>query len=119
MKYNTPLLLFVLVVAFLASSRRVDENDSGGAFESVSPEAAGFSPEKLARIGEFCDRAGSAALLILYEGRVVYSWGNVNKKYPVYSIRKALLNGLYGIYVDRGIIDTNATLAELGIDDIP
>jgi CubicO group peptidase (beta-lactamase class C family)/glutamine amidotransferase-like uncharacterized protein len=104
---------------FLASVGCTNEMDSVGLFESVAPEAVGFSAEKLARIGEFCDQAGSAALLILHDGKVVYSWGNVNKKYPVHSIRKALLNGLIGIYVDRGIIDTNATLAELGIDDIP
>lgn len=119
MKYNTYILLLVFVVIFPACSGFTDEMDSVGVFESVSPEAVGFSAEKLARISEFCDQAGSAALLILHDGKVVYSWGNVNKKYPVHSIRKALLSGLYGIYIDRGIIDTNATLAELGIDDIP
>jgi CubicO group peptidase (beta-lactamase class C family) len=56
---------------------------------------------------------------VLYDGKVVLSWGDVEKKYPIHSIRKARLNSLYGIYVAKGVIDTSATLEELGIDDIP
>ncbi|MDZ7694815.1 MAG: hypothetical protein U5K69_27475 [Balneolaceae bacterium] len=43
--------------------------------------------------------------------------GDINKKHTVHSIRKALLNSLYGIYADRGVIDTSATLGKLGISD--
>ena len=95
------------------------EKTSVGAFERISPEEAGFSAEKLEAAAAFCDSAGSAALLVLYDGKVVLSWGEVEKKYPIHSIRKAMLNSLFGIYVARGIIDTSATLEELGIDDIP
>jgi CubicO group peptidase (beta-lactamase class C family) len=105
--------------AFLASIACAQSSDSTGTLERIPPEEAGFSVTKLALVEKFCELSGSAALLIVYDGKCVLSWGNVEKKYPVHSIRKALLNGLYGIYVDRGIIDTNATLAELGIDDIP
>ncbi|MBN1212480.1 MAG: serine hydrolase [candidate division Zixibacteria bacterium] len=77
-----------------------------------------MSADRFQRIGEFCEQSGSAALLIIREGKCVYAWGNVQTRYPTHSMRKALLNGLYGIYVDRGVIDTLATLADLNIDDI-
>lgn len=90
-----------------------------GCFETISPEEAGMSGEKLDPIVDFCKERGSAALLILYDGKIVLAWGEVMKKYPVHSIRKAFLNSLYGIHVERGDIDTDMTLDELGIDDIP
>lgn len=90
-----------------------------GVFERISPEEAGFSVEKLDTLVGFCEEAGSAALLILQNGKVVLSWGEVEKEYPIHSIRKSFLNALYGICVSQGFVDTSATLEELGIDDIP
>jgi CubicO group peptidase (beta-lactamase class C family) len=43
----------------------------------------------------------------------------VARKYRVHSIRKPFLSALIGIYAGRGKINLDATLAELGIDDIP
>jgi len=45
--------------------------------------------------------------------------GRHPKKLLVHSMRKALLNSLYGIHQERGDVDLNQTLAELGIDDLP
>jgi CubicO group peptidase (beta-lactamase class C family) len=90
-----------------------------GDLETMSPEEAGMSEAKLDSIIDFCEEHGSAALLILYDGKIVLAWGEVERKYPIHSIRKAMLNSLYGIYVERGSIDTSATLEELSIDDIP
>ena len=95
------------------------ESDMGVAFETISPEEAGFSREKLKAVEKHLERAGSAAFLALHDGRMFFSWGNLHRKYPAHSIRKAFLNSLYGIYVEQGVIDTSLTLAELGIDDIP
>lgn len=90
-----------------------------GVFERISPEEAGFSVEKLDTLVAFCEEAGSAALLVLHNGKAVLSWGEVEKEYPIHSIRKSFLNALYGICVSQGMIDTSATLLKLGIDDIP
>lgn len=108
-----------LVALFCLVSCPRAEETSVGPFERISPEQAGFSAEKLEAAAAFCDTAGSSALLVLRDGKVVLSWGDVAKEYPIHSIRKAMLNSLYGIYVARGMIDTSATLEELEIDDIP
>jgi CubicO group peptidase (beta-lactamase class C family) len=86
--------------------------------EHVAPESKDFSLEKLDSLSLFLDNAGSSSLLILKEGKVVYEWGNTQKKHTVHSIRKALINSLYGIYVSNETIDTTATLKQLKIDDI-
>jgi len=77
-----------------------------------------FSKEKLDTLSGFLERSGSSSLIILHKGRVAYEWGETQKKHTIHSIRKALLNSLFGIYVSNGTIDTTLTLAELEIDDI-
>jgi CubicO group peptidase (beta-lactamase class C family) len=87
-------------------------------FETVSPESVGFSSADLQVAKAQFDRIGSAAFMALYDGKVFISWGEVDRKYLLHSIRKPLLGSLYGIAVADGTIDTTATLAQLGIDDI-
>lgn len=36
----------------------------------------------------------------------------------MHSIRKTLMEALYGIYHEKGVINLDATMTELGIDDI-
>jgi CubicO group peptidase (beta-lactamase class C family) len=86
--------------------------------ERVSPEDVGWSSEKLEQAREYFEEIGSAAVLALHDGKVFVSWGGVTEKYWIHSIRKPLLSALYGIHVARGNIDLDATLQELGIDDI-
>ncbi|WP_224484838.1 serine hydrolase domain-containing protein [Robertkochia aurantiaca] len=86
--------------------------------ESVEPQTKGFSREKLDSLSLFLNEAGSSALMILVDGKVVYEWGATDEKLLVHSIRKALINSLYGIYVDKGVIDTTATLKDLKIDSL-
>jgi len=86
---------------------------------TISPEEAGYSSLRLRSARSQFNRIGSAAFMALYDGKVFVSWGNVDRKYNLHSIRKPLLGALYGVAVARGEIDTSATLAALGIDDIP
>ena len=64
-------------------------------------------------------KIGSAAVLVLHDGESLFEYGDLSRNYMCHSIRKPFLGALYGIYIDRGIIDIDLTLAELGIDDIP
>jgi CubicO group peptidase (beta-lactamase class C family) len=78
-----------------------------------------WSQEKLEAASAYAEEIGSAAVLVLHDGEAVFSFGDPRREYMCHSIRKPLLGALYGIYVDKGVIDINATLEELGIDDIP
>jgi CubicO group peptidase (beta-lactamase class C family) len=87
--------------------------------EYAAPEDVGWSSEKLAEARAFAEKINSAAVMVLVDGKVLISWGNVATKYRIHSIRKPFLGALYGIYWGQGKIDLDATLEELGIDDSP
>ncbi len=79
---------------------------------------AGFDQEKLTQAKNSFDSLGSASLMVLHEGNVVISWGDVTRRYMAHSIRKSFLNSVMGIYWDRGQVMLDTTLEDLGIDDI-
>jgi hypothetical protein len=56
---------------------------------------AGFSPGRLSRAREYWERRESPALMIVVDGAVVASWGEVDRRFPIHSIRKSLLSALY------------------------
>jgi hypothetical protein len=111
MRKRWPFAL-VRLVFLLISCSALASSDRIGVFETISPVDAGISEERLNAMVDFRKGSGSAALLIFYDGKV-------ETKYPVHSIRKAFLNPLYRIHVERDDIDLDVTLEELGIDDIP
>ncbi len=88
-------------------------------FDSVSPEDAGFWPESLDEVAAYADSIGYAAIVLARDGQVLFEWGDVSSNYQCHSIRKPLMSALYGIYVEKGVIDLDATVGELGIDDVP
>ena len=85
--------------------------------EVETPEHVGWSAEKLDRAFAYAEVIGSAAIMIVDDGTVVDTWGDVTHNYQCHSMRKSLLSALYGIYVDEGKIELDATLADLEIDD--
>lgn len=84
-----------------------------------SPEVVGWSSKKLAVAKAYGDSIHSSAVIIVQGGEAIYEWGDFDKKLTSYSIRKSLISALYGIYAEEGVIDVNATLEKLGIDDSP
>jgi CubicO group peptidase (beta-lactamase class C family) len=84
-----------------------------------NPEIFGWSANKLNDVSNFLTELDTSALIIIDRGFIVFEWGDIKYRNKSHSVRKSFMNALYGIYVDRGIIDINKTLNELGIDDIP
>ncbi len=84
-----------------------------------TPEEAGWSSEKLSSVEKFSHRAGSAAVMIIYNGAILAQWGQINRRLMCHSVRKSLLSALYGIAVDDGLVDLDETIGSIGIDDAP
>jgi len=103
----------------LISAEGPESKDITAGLVYVAPEDVGWSSQKLEEAKVFAEKINSAAVMVLYDGKVFISWGNVAKKYKIHSIRKPLLSALYGIYWGRGKINLDRTLEELNIDDIP
>jgi CubicO group peptidase (beta-lactamase class C family) len=114
------LVLLALSITGFMHAGRTNYRFPGATWQRyAAPEEAGWSSKKLAVARSYYDMIDSAAVLVVYDGAIVVSWGNVSTKYMCHSVRKSFLNALYGIYVNEGYIDMNKTLAELNIDDVP
>ncbi|TBD04767.1 class C beta-lactamase-related serine hydrolase [Rhizobium leguminosarum] len=97
------------------------ENDRivpGAEWDEVMPEDAGWSTAHLANLAQDLADGRSTSLMIIDAGRIVFQWGDVACKSSVASVRKSLINILYGIYIAEGRINPNDTLADLEIDDV-
>ncbi|NIU02051.1 MAG: serine hydrolase [Aliifodinibius sp.] len=105
----------ILLISIVLSSLALAQHDS---FNRVSPKEAGFNPDSLDKLSSFLEQSGTSSMLLVYDGKILFEWGDIYQRHTIHSIRKAMLNSLYGIYVDKGIIDTSLTLNDLNIDDI-
>jgi len=81
------------------------------------PKEAGFSRQKLEAVERLYDRNGASALMVIFQGHVLMSKGDLARKFHCHSMRKTLLSGLYGIYAQQGMIHIDKTLDQLGIED--
>lgn len=62
---------------------------------------------------------GAYSLVITKNGKNKIEYGDTKETFNIASIRKCLLSALYGIAVERGIVNLSTILEQLGIDDNP
>lgn len=89
-----------------------------GEWERIDrPECAGWSSSGLERVRSKLAGMATSGFLAVVGGRVLMEYGDLRVLSYLASVRKNVLSMLYGIYVDRGVIDLDRTLEQLGIDD--
>jgi len=115
------MVLFILLVASGAGFGQTakDRFPDDGWMRFMKVEEAGFDPAKLEAARTTWEGLPSSAFLVIADGAVVAAWGDVGRRFMCHSVRKSFVSALYGIYWDRGEIELNKTLADLGIDDEP
>jgi CubicO group peptidase (beta-lactamase class C family) len=87
-------------------------------WEQTTPELAGWDSGALTRARDYSLSIGTASLAVVQHGRMIASWGDIDRRLQLNSVRKSLLSALIGIAVAQRKIDLDATLASLGIDDV-
>lgn len=112
------LLLAAPVVLCSCNSGRTFPMDNRWPI-APTPEKLGYDSAKLAAAQAFAETMNTAALMVVVDGKILWQWGDVDKKFNTHSMRKSFLSALYGRYVRDGVIDLDLTMAELGIDDEP
>jgi hypothetical protein len=85
--------------------------------ERVGPSDA-WDLERLREVRRYCDQIGTAALFVATGGRVLAEVGDVDRRFIVQSARKSVLSALYGRLWADDRVQLDATLAELGVDDL-
>lgn len=103
-------ILLVAGVLFAADA-------SAEPWRRADPAKVGWSADRLDAVKRKAEALGPTALMIVQNGSVVASLGEVSRKVSMASVRKSLLSALYGIAIGEGRIDMSSTLSELGIDD--
>ncbi len=109
----------VLASLFAPSSAAGDRVPGERWMRYADPADAGFDAARLRAAEASWTDLPSSAFLVVADGAVVAAWGDVDRRFNCHSVRKSFLSGLYGIYWDRGDIELNKTLGDLGIDDDP
>ncbi len=109
-KYSVALL--TLIVSFHTFS------EDAGKLERITPRQAGYNEKKLEELKHFLKDSGSSSMLLMYDGKIFFEWGDINHKHVIHSIRKSMLNSLVGIYNSRGLLPLDSTLKELKIDQL-
>ena len=109
----------VAALLFLAPVALAGDRVPGEHWERYAdPAQVGFDADTLSALREQWEALDSSAFLIVHDGAIVASWGEVDRRFMCHSVRKSFLSALYGVYHDRGAIELEQTLGELGIDDI-
>ncbi len=81
------------------------------------PEDGGFPSAKLAAIEETLAGMSSSAMVLVTGGRVAYAYGDLTTVSYLASVRKTVLALLYGIEVERGRINLDRTLGDVGLEE--
>lgn len=90
----------------------------GATWAATQPENFGYSQEKLKAVKSYFEDIDGEVFLVIQNGYVIISWGDVSKPIQNRSIRKSYLNALLGMEYDKGNLSLNASLADLAIDDV-
>jgi len=113
-------LLHSFFAVTILSSNIALADDTCGKYpldEITDPHIAGWHTDKLSLVRDMYEQVGSAALMVVKDGKVILRYGDISQDYKVHSIRKSFLTALIGKSVARQEIDLDKSMAELGIND--
>jgi hypothetical protein len=92
----------------------------GALWQETSPESVGYSSAKLEAIRAWVKTQDTGSMMVIVQGRVIFSYGDVAHTSKIASVRKSVLDMLYGAdaFKDKiNDVDLNKTVKQLGLDD--
>lgn len=89
--------------------------------DATESRKLGWKPKELNTVFDYAATLSTDSFMIVTNGQVVGSFGDLSKPYNVHSIRKVILSSLVGQHIGDNVhqIPLDATLLQLGIDDFP
>ncbi len=83
-----------------------------------SLRSTGFDKEKLDVLTKHLkENSKTTGMLVLYDGKVVYEYGDIKEVSYLASCRKSVLSMLYGKHVENGTVDLKETIDALEVDE--
>ena len=86
-------------------------------WEMADTQQDGWKLHKLEEAKQIASTLNTTAFVVAHKGKIVLEYGRPSSSIRINSSRKSILSILYGIAYDKGQVNLNATLGELGIDD--
>ncbi|MCC6794299.1 MAG: serine hydrolase [Candidatus Hydrogenedentes bacterium] len=84
-----------------------------------NPASVGVDTTRLDHGMSLAKDAGASAVVVIFRGRLLAANGRPAVIFPCHSVRKSYVSALFGQAVTDGKVSLDATLAQLGIDDMP
>jgi CubicO group peptidase (beta-lactamase class C family) len=100
-----------------SSARIVGDVVPGAEWQQTSPESVSYSSPKLEAMRAWVKTQATSSMMVIVQGRVIFSYGDVSHTSKIASVRKSVLGLLYGNYAAGGKIDLSKTVKQLGLDD--
>ena len=113
------LTAMLLMLAMPLRPAAAGDQFPGVEWDHLSPSQSGWSQSGLRAAQDWSEQIHSTAVMVVAGGVVVREWGDTVKRTELASVRKSLLDALFGIAVSERKISLDSTLAALGIDDNP
>ncbi|WP_353070990.1 hypothetical protein [Tunturiibacter gelidiferens] len=92
----------------------------GAEWVTAAPESVGYSSARLEALRGWVKTQDTGSMMVIVQGRVIFSYGDVSHTSKIASVRKSVLNMLYGADVFKDQIKDDAlnkTVRQLGLDD--
>lgn len=86
-------------------------------WEMADTQQEGWKVHKLEEARQVASALNTSALVVAHKGKIVLEYGRPSSSIRINSSRKSIMSILYGIAHDKGQVNLDATLGELGIDD--
>ncbi|WP_051314709.1 serine hydrolase domain-containing protein [Alteribacter aurantiacus] len=113
------ILFFIPVVIWVNVSGTTIFKPSTTWDEYDTPEEAGFDEDKLNEARVYFNSLNSTAGIAIYKGKVLFAWGDIASNTNAHSVRKSILSGMYGSFVEDETIKLDQKIGELGVVDFP
>jgi CubicO group peptidase (beta-lactamase class C family) len=105
------LVLFTIVTVWSSAASA----EPGVTWKFLGASAAAYAAPISSAVEDYARQHRPTAIMVAQN--VVATSGDIARKVNVRSVRKSLLSALFGIAVERGQIDIDKTLGQLGVDD--
>jgi CubicO group peptidase (beta-lactamase class C family) len=110
--------VFIFAAVIAAQGRPpASERPAGPWTQYADLSDAGYDATRIAAARAFAERSGSAAVVLVQDGRIVFAWGDPSQRFRTASIRKSLLSLMFGSPVVAPTIHLDQSVGDLGIDD--
>lgn len=84
----------------------------------ADPATVGWSRAGLDSVRARLSALPTTGFVAIVGGRVLVEYGDLTRQSYLASVRKSVLSMLYGIAAEKGEVNLDRTLAEIGIDDV-